>query len=653
MVYNYFYFTYNLFTFVKTFFMTKNLIFIICFFATINTFSQKINYPVNLISENLKENSNSVIRLSSIDIEIDDINSLKIKQTRVITVFNENGNSNIDAYENYDKSLSIQKMRATIYNAQGYEIKSIKSNDFLDRSAVNESSILTENRIRYLNYTPTEYPYTIFYESDTKTKNTAFIPAWNPLVNLEESIVLSTFSITYPDNLGFKFLEKNFEGINIIKEVSKNKIGYKIENQIARRYEEYSISNRKLIPYVVFGLSNFNLEGVEGKANTWEEFGTWMYDNLLSDTEELSDETKNKIKLLVANESDTVKKAKIIYEYVQNKTRYVSIQLGIGGWKPMLAKDVDRLGYGDCKALSNYTRVLLKNVGVESYFTIIYAGSQKFDIDSDFVSMQGNHAILAIPNHDKYTFLECTSQTKPFGYEGTFTDDRKALIVKPSKSEIFSTTNFKDELNVQFIQGFYEIDAFGKITADCKIESSGTKYDYTSDIENKSKKDIETHFKSKFYEINNVSILNFKFKKDKEKVQFTEEVSFVADNFATVTNNDIIFTVNAFNQSNNIPQRYRNRKNNFEISRGFFDQDEVEIKIPNDYKISELPEKIILETKFGIYNLEFSSNNNILKYKRSNLIKKGNYDKTDYESFRKFKEQISKYDNIKIILIKK
>lgn len=252
MVYNYFYFTYNLFTFVKTFFMTKNLIFIICFFATINTFSQKINYPVNLISENLKENSNSVIRLYSIDIEIDDINSLEIKQTRVITVFNENGNSNIDAYENYDKSLSIQKMRATIYNAQGYEIKSIKSSDFLDRSAVNESSILTENRIRYLNYTPTEYPYTIVYESDTKTKNTAFIPNWNPLVNLEESIVLSTFSITYPDNLGFKFLEKNFEGINIIKEVSKNKIGYKIENQIARRYEEYSISNRKLIPYVVF-----------------------------------------------------------------------------------------------------------------------------------------------------------------------------------------------------------------------------------------------------------------------------------------------------------------------------------------------------------------------------------------------------------------
>jgi hypothetical protein len=28
-------------------------------------------------------------------------------------------------------------------------------------------------------------------------------------------------------------------------------------------------------------------------------------------------------------------KAKLIYDYVQQKSRYVSIQVGIGGWKPM------------------------------------------------------------------------------------------------------------------------------------------------------------------------------------------------------------------------------------------------------------------------------------------------------------------------------
>jgi hypothetical protein len=55
---------------------------------------------------------------------------------------------------------------------------------------------------------------------------------------------------------------------------------------------------------------------------------------------------------------EPIMKAKLIYDYVQQKSRYVSIQVGIGGWKPMDASDVDRLGYGDCKGLTNYTKAL-------------------------------------------------------------------------------------------------------------------------------------------------------------------------------------------------------------------------------------------------------------------------------------------------------
>jgi transglutaminase-like putative cysteine protease len=45
------------------------------------------------------------------------------------------------------------------------------------------------------------------------------------------------------------------------------------------------------------------------------------------------------------------KKAKKIYQYLQNKTRYISVQIGIGGFQPVTAADVDRLGYGDCKGI--------------------------------------------------------------------------------------------------------------------------------------------------------------------------------------------------------------------------------------------------------------------------------------------------------------
>jgi hypothetical protein len=78
-------------------------------------------------------------------------------------------------------------------------------------------------------------------------------------------------------------------------------------------------------------------------------------------------------------------KAKLIYDYVQQKSRYVSIQVGIGG-KPMDASDVDRLGYGDCKGLTNYTKVLRQ---VPSYNTILYGDSYKKDIESDLCLCKG------------------------------------------------------------------------------------------------------------------------------------------------------------------------------------------------------------------------------------------------------------------------
>ncbi|MGQ3088054.1 DUF3857 domain-containing protein, partial [Flavobacterium sp.] len=579
--------------------------------------------------------------------------SMTIKTTRIVTIFNENGLGYIDASEYYDKSTSIRDIKTVVYNAFGQEIKKIKQKDFKER-AVSEGSMITDNRLIYLDYIPVQYPFTIIYTSETQTSNTAFLPRWSPVEGPFASVEKAVLSITCDPELGLRHREYNFEGLALDKQEAGTTLTLTATNIAAPKNEDLSPSYQKLVPHVLFGLKKYHLEGVDGEADSWENLGTWMHKALIAGTDELSPETQAKIKALVGTETDPLKKAKIVYEYMQGKTRYVSIQLGIGGWKPMLAKDVDRLGYGDCKALSNYTRALLKAVGVDSYCVVIYGDRKKRDMTNDFVCMQGNHMILAIPNNGKYTWLECTSQVAPFGFQGDFTDDRMALVIKPEKSELVRTAVYDKFGNTQVSKGSYAITGTGSITGGVMITSKGSQYDSKYVLESKSKDELDDLYRSVFNTIGNLKLKKTGLKNNKDSQEFTEDIAIEAENYCSRSGNMMMFAVNAFNQYSYIPQRYRDRKTPFEIARGFYDTDEITIELPEGFTMDAKPDNIIINEKFGEYKAEYVMvTPTQMLFKRSLLINEGFYDSKEYENYRQFREKIARNDNAKVVLLKK
>lgn len=627
---------------------------LVFFLFTLISFAQKANYNIALIPDSLKQNANAVVRLDQMDIMIASQRSMNIKTQRVVTVLNEKGLSHIDAYQHYDKTTSISSIEAVVYDAAGNEIKKIKRKDFKDQSAVSGSTLFSDSRVVFLSYTPISYPFTIAYSCETETSNTAFIPRWYFLGGYNVSVEKCVLNVSYPSDLGFKKKEFQFSGYNIKKsEESTTKLGYIAQNILAQKLEDLSPSSEVLFPRVMMGLEKFHLEGVDGTATTWEAFGKWYGEKVLTGTTILPEETKAKMKVLVGDEKDPIKKAKIIYDYVQKKSRYVNIAVGIGGWKPMLASDVDRLGYGDCKALSNYTKALLQAVDVPSYNTILYGDADKANIQSDFVSMQGNHMILAIPNGDTYTWLECTSQDAPFGYQGTFTDDRDVLVVKPEGGEIVRTKIYDDKGNTQIGKGTYTVNENGDFSGVLKIDSQGSQYDAKSRVETLQPNEKEKHYKEYWDNINNLKLGKITFTNDKENIRFIEDVQISASNYGQISGNKIIFVLDAFNQYTGNVNRIRNRKNPFQIQRGYLDADEIEINLPAGFSIEFLPQNYELKGKFGEYKTEIiKKDNNKLIYKRSMLLNNGKYSSKEYDEYRLFMEQVSRNDNAKIILTK-
>ena len=628
-----------------------NILVLVLLLSNIIVISQERNYSFKLIPAPLLEKANSVVRFENSIIDIKSQDEMMYSYETAITILNKQADYLADITVPYDKRAAIKSLKAYIYNANGIEVKKVKSNEFKDYSAQDGISLFNDGRMMHYDHIPTSYPYTIYYSFEIRTSNTAFIPGWILNNSYNQSIETSHSEIKYPEGITLKKSEKNFDGFDVKKTENTGYVSYDVAQVKALERETYAPYLSEILPYVKFGINKFNLEGVRGEAENWQEFGKWYYTNLIDDTLELPASSKNSIIELTKGITDPIEKAKIVYDFVQSKVRYISVQVGIGGFKPMQAADVDKLSYGDCKALTNYTSALLKAVGVESYHTLIY-GSDKKNLDSDIASPQGNHMILYIPNQKEGIWLECTSQKMPFGEIGSFTDDRDALIITPNGGEIKHTKVYEADESLQLTTGTFEISNDGIISAALKIASQGTQYDdnlHRND--GKSPNELDVLFKNYLSNINNIKFSKVEIKNDRAKATFMEELAFTATNYGTKAGNQLLVPVNAFNNTTSIPKSITNRKLPFEFERGYSDVDEVVISIPPTSTIEFIPKKEVLTTKFGSYSFEIEKiNATNLKFKRKLSIHKGMYPKEDYELFRQFKKDIKNYDNSKMVL---
>ena len=329
--------------------------------------------------------------------------------------------------------------------------------------------------------------------------------------------------------------------------------------------------------------------------------------------------------------------------------RYISVQIGIGGWKPISAEEVDENKYGDCKGLTNYTKALLRSVGIESNYCVVSAGSEIKDISEDFPSMQGNHVILNIPQEGKSDlWLECTSQDTPFNFLGTFTDDRNVFAVKPTGGEIIRTPSYTEKDNHQFTKASISIQN-KSIKASVEVITKGTQYNSHYWLEDKNSKEVNKYYRSYWDNLKELNLLTYKFDNNKKDIAFKEQIDLEAENYVKIYGNDVILDINPFNKFQvNLPD-YKERKTPFKVERGFVDEDEYTFEL-DQLKLNIELEDVEVTTKFGVYKLTFDMNEDKLTVKRYFKLNKSTYDVSDYPYFIEFFKEISRNDSKKISL---
>ncbi|MCM4159889.1 DUF3857 domain-containing protein [Antarcticibacterium flavum] len=623
--------------------------------AVLTVSGQEIQLSAAAIPSELLENANAVLRQEEVRVEISAVDKLVQKTTRIVTVLNKQGEGSVAAGQFYNGNIKIKKQQALIYNAAGEQIKKIKQKEFRDVSAVSSNDLYTDSRIQYLDYTPHSYPYTVVYESEIQNNSTVFIAPWDPVPGYAVSVENAAYHISNPLAIPYRLEEKNLDKLEVQKSSEIKMLSYEVKNIPAYEREYLSPPLQEFVPYLAIALDEFSLVGVKGAASNWQEFGKWQYDNLLAGKNELPASTVLKIKQLTAGAANDVEKARIIYQYVQDNTRYISVQLGIGGWEPMLAEDVDKLGYGDCKALTNFTKALLDSQGITSHYAVIYGGKNRRDIKENFASMQGNHVILQLPQEEEDIWLECTSQTDPFGYLGDFTDNRNVLLIKPEGGEIARTRAYPFSDNIRESHCEIELEDNGQFSAAVTRLSSGVPYGNIYPLGRQTREKQDMYYKNNWSHLKNLQVIDLKLENKRDIQQFSESIDLTGNNLVTKAGNRLLVPLNFLTPSLYSTPRSDFRKLPFEIARGATYKDTFIYALPENYEIEALPSPVKINSEFGNFSWSVKSiekdNKTLVEVVREYVINEGRWEAKLYNDFRDFMLGVNTSSNQKAVLI--
>jgi hypothetical protein len=622
-----------------------------CFAAN----ASDIKYPVSAIPENLKKDANVVKRMEEEVFEIVSLKETVLHRKVVYTILNENGDEYAAMVVGYDKLRKVTSFEGTLYDAGGNVLRKAKNRDIQDFSAVQDISLFDDNRVKVLDFTNHFYPYTVEFDVEVKNNNTYMLPDWFPQPAENISVESSTFSFMAPSDYNIRYKAFNYAGEPSASTEKNRQIKtWKVSNLAAQKKLFAAPTWNELTPCVYFAPSDFEMEGYKGNASTWQELGKFQI-ALNEGRDVLPDNTVQKIRSLISGIDDDREKVKLLYNYLQKNTRYISIQLGIGGLQPFEAGFVDQKGYGDCKALSNYMYSLLKAVGIKSYYAWVKGGR---DIDDkylieDFPSDQFNHIILCVPLSKDTMWLECTSQTTPAGYMGDFTGNRKALLITEEGGRLMATPHYgmKENTQVRMIKG--KINADGSLVMNVATNYKGIQQEERSALINQLSKDKVKKYLQEDLQLSTYEVNDFKYEQKKDALpEIDEQLDVLVDNYATITGKRIFITPNILSRGG-IKLSEEERKADFVFDYEYHDEDNYEIEIPEGYQLESMPSDVSLKTKFGTYSCSTKLDGNKIIYHRVREQFAGRFPATDQAELTRFFEEIYKADRNKMVLVKK
>lgn len=602
------------------------------------------DYPVSDIPDSLKADAVSVIRDYSVEFTQSNKNSGVYKVSKVITILNQQGDKHAEFGFGGDiKFQELTKFSAAVRNASGNIIKKIKKGDLV-YSSIDTESLATGGYSMHYTFQSPSYPYTIEYSYEVKYNNGIIAyPPFIPIGVKRQSLINANYKLILPTGLDSRY-KANYDA-DIKKSTDEKNNIYTVSIKGIKPFSDeiYSPLFSEISPNILFAPTEFCFDSACGNMATWKDYGAWIY-KLLEGRDVLPSELISKLNDIIKDAKSDREKVKIIFEYLQNNSRYISIQLGIGGLQPIESEKVYKAKFGDCKGLSNLMKAMLNAVGISSNYCEIYNGNNKDKhLYPDFANViQTNHVILLVPLKNDSIWLECTSQTIPFGFIHDGIAGHDALVITETGGKICHLPSYPYDKRKTETNSILNIKEDGKVYGNLEVIEHLDVAQYVHSI-------LKTDRKSQVDYINNelnlpkVQIGDIHFSMDKSSEPITSiKTSFEASDFINKTGNRLFVPTCPLNKGSFKKFSSNKRENDIYINNRYVYVylDTIRYNLPEGYKVETLPKDIDLKNQFGQLNIQLVQDNNSIICMQKIELKPGKYNKSSYNELKDFFAQI-------------
>ncbi len=608
-------------------------------------------YDVALIPAGLRREAAAVVREDRVRFEIFARGSAELTRTVAYTVFNRDGREFGLRSIPYDRFSEVKELEGALYDRTGEEIRTLDADDVKDLSDISAYSLYEDSRVRNAELYHDQYPYTVEFRYRIRYGGILNYPRWVAQPS-GEPVVRSSFEVVMPAAEELRYWtsadtlrpsvtvtggeRRYLWSASELPELSEDEL----EEDVEKRTSVVRIAPRE-----------FELADRPGTMTDWRAFGAWA-GALFAGKGSLPPRAREEVAALLGGTTGAREKAARLYRFLQDRSRYVNVTLGIGGWEPYDAAYVYERGYGDCKALSNFMIALLAEAGIRAYPALIEAGGSRSTMLPDFPSAWFNHVIVCVPSGSDSLWLECTSKAFPFAYLGSFTENRPALLLTQEGGVLVRTPASTSRENVLARGGRVEIRGFGDAVATLRILREGNRSEWVRTIMLTGSAQEKDRWTSSEVGVSGATVKTCEVSGVKDHSLRIEEVMSVdLPRFAPVSGRRLFFQPNLTNRNASSPAERRGRKSPIRFLYPRCDLDSILYVLPRGAVRESLPAAITMRASFGTFqSSSVAVGDSAILYTRRLDILTSEIAPDRYPEYVKFMTEVVKADRAQAVL---